>query len=577
MRRSSPQPNSPAALINALDRRELDPFTPISKLKGNIAGHASLVGRLHLERKLEGHMGCVNTVQWTKNGQQILTGSDDCRLNIWDPFAPPGKTPLLSSVISGHEANIFSAKFVPFSEWGPSPQVVSCAADGMVRYTDFNQTVANGGFSCHSDIAYEVVVDPNSPNLFWSASDDGTVNQYDLRQSTHCACEDDHCNRHVLIDLNAGRGGKTDPSERVDNPRSDRAPSPSFILRQLFSDMGGVRPPEIGCTTMDINPLRTEYLALGCTDDVVRIYDRRRISNGSDTTLKRKAGEVYTFCPSHMRRSLSAENDTDSDGDGTSMPSARIHGRHHKMTSLKYDPTNSGDILVSYSREKVYLVRPGNGDCGAHVAVSMHNVVATAMEGTGETKKEESKSKETNHEQDLPPTDGYCKPQRMNLPPSLEKGRSDTDIVRVFCGHRNERTMIKEANFFGPNSEYVLSGSDDGRIFVWHKSTGKVCCLLMGDQRVVNCLQPHPFDPILATSGIDSDLKIWWPTATEPWSDWAGLDEIIKRNERGRRVNGVDVDGIGADNDNGTQPRVLVMSPDMMLRLFALMSGREGF
>ena len=29
-------------------------------------------------------------------------------------------------------------------------------------------------------------------------------------------------------------------------------------------------------------------------------------------------------------------------------------------------------------------------------------------------------------------------------------------------------------------------------------------------------LEPHPFAPILATSGLDNDVKIWSPTADDP-------------------------------------------------------------
>ena len=35
--------------------------------------------------------------------------------------------------------------------------------------------------------------------------------------------------------------------------------------------------------------------------------------------------------------------------------------------------------------------------------------------------------------------------------------------------------------------------------------------LLQADQHVVNCLQPHPTLPYLASSGIDYDIKIWAP------------------------------------------------------------------
>ena len=40
---------------------------------------------------------------------------------------------------------------------------------------------------------------------------------------------------------------------------------------------------------------------------------------------------------------------------------------------------------------------------------------------------------------------------------------------------------------------------------------------LKGDESgVVNVLEPHPNFPILATSGLDSDIKIWSPTSETP-------------------------------------------------------------
>lgn len=75
------------------------------------------------------------------------------------------------------------------------------------------------------------------------------------------------------------------------------------------------------------------------------------------------------------------------------------------------------------------------------------------------------------------------------------------------------RTMIKEANFWG--NDFVMSGSDCGHVFVWEKDTAKLCMLLEADQHVVNCLQPHPYLPMLATSGIDYDVKLWAPINDE--------------------------------------------------------------
>lgn len=42
----------------------------------------------------------------------------------------------------------------------------------------------------------------------------------------------------------------------------------------------------------------------------------------------------------------------------------------------------------------------------------------------------------------------------------------------------------------------------------------------------VNCLEPHPHLPGMATSGLDHDVKLWAPTAQTP-TGLKGLKEVI--------------------------------------------------
>ncbi|XP_065335984.1 DDB1- and CUL4-associated factor 8-like isoform X2 [Cloeon dipterum] len=89
------------------------------------------------------------------------------------------------------------------------------------------------------------------------------------------------------------------------------------------------------------------------------------------------------------------------------------------------------------------------------------------------------------------------------------------DYVHRYEGHRNSAT-VKGVNFFGPRSEYVVSGSDCGHIYFWDKETEAILQFMHGDENgVVNCLEPHPHVPILATSGLDEDVKIWIPSYEE--------------------------------------------------------------
>lgn len=63
------------------------------------------------------------------------------------------------------------------------------------------------------------------------------------------------------------------------------------------------------------------------------------------------------------------------------------------------------------------------------------------------------------------------------------------DFIHSYQGHRNEAT-IKNVNFFGPKSEYVISGSDCGNIFFWDKQSQGIVQFLLADKGVVS---RHPF------------------------------------------------------------------------------------
>ena len=88
---------------------------------------------------------------------------------------------------------------------------------------------------------------------------------------------------------------------------------------------------------------------------------------------------------------------------------------------------------------------------------------------------------------------------------------------QVFSGHRNSQT-VKGVSFFGPNDEYVASGSDCGHVFLWKKKDGELVRMMVGDKSIVNCIEPHPHVPFLATSGLEKNVKLWTPTAKKTTS-----------------------------------------------------------
>ncbi|KAI4322216.1 hypothetical protein L6164_021928 [Bauhinia variegata] len=105
--------------------------------------------------------------------------------------------------------------------------------------------------------------------------------------------------------------------------------------------------------------------------------------------------------------------------------------------------------------------------------------------------------------------------------------------VKVYSGHRNAQT-VKGVNFYGSSDNYVVSGSDCGHIFIWNKKDTKRVRLIRGDRYIVNQLEPHPHLPILATCGIENNVKIWAPLASDVPPLPENVEEIMEANRQGR-------------------------------------------
>ncbi|CAA6659519.1 unnamed protein product [Spirodela intermedia] len=114
------------------------------------------------------------------------------------------------------------------------------------------------------------------------------------------------------------------------------------------------------------------------------------------------------------------------------------------------------------------------------------------------------------------------------------------DMKQRYVGHCNlGQISSKRISLVNEVSEFIASGSDDGRCFIWEKRTGRLIKVLLGDEAVVNCVQCHPFDCTVATSGIDNTIKLWTPHAQTPsiiggtsCPETAEVLSVISRNQQ---------------------------------------------
>ena len=62
-----------------------------------------------------------------------------------------------------------------------------------------------------------------------------------------------------------------------------------------------------------------------------------------------------------------------------------------------------------------------------------------------------------------------------------------TEEGAIFCIPYAFSFKVKGVNMFGPRSEYIVSGSDCGHVFLWDRETEAVVNFLVGDEAGVVC------------------------------------------------------------------------------------------
>ncbi|KAI9731947.1 MAG: hypothetical protein M1834_004398 [Cirrosporium novae-zelandiae] len=84
------------------------------------------------------------------------------------------------------------------------------------------------------------------------------------------------------------------------------------------------------------------------------------------------------------------------------------------------------------------------------------------------------------------------------------------EVERTFEGQKQGRFVIRSA-FGGAGENFVISGSEDSRIYIWHRGNGSLVVSLDGHSPgCVNAVAWNPKDPrMFASAGDDGKVRIW--------------------------------------------------------------------
>ncbi|KAG0249184.1 hypothetical protein DFQ27_000303, partial [Actinomortierella ambigua] len=88
---------------------------------------------------------------------------------------------------------------------------------------------------------------------------------------------------------------------------------------------------------------------------------------------------------------------------------------------------------------------------------------------------------------------------------NLAEGR----IVRKYSGQRQGLFVIRSC-FGGYNERFIVSGSEDCKVYIWHRDNGNLIQVLEGHTQPVTCVAWSPTHPTLFVSGSDDHtIRIW--------------------------------------------------------------------
>ncbi|KAI0796668.1 WD40-repeat-containing domain protein [Abortiporus biennis] len=473
-----------------------------------------------------GHTGCVNALSWAKNGEILLSGGDDTTVRVWrmDMSNTDVEYPFVCDAVlnTGHRGNIFNAQMLPYST-----RIVTVAGDRQIRICDVGDFEVQPGIGretiysarqagvrvlrCHSRAVKRITTE-DSPDLFLTVSEDGTVRQHDLRVAHSCST----------------------------------GPCATPLVKFSHS-----------LSTLALSPLAPYQFVVAGESPYGYLFDRRQ--------LGRHLEEEWGVPPdSHSLTTCVRRFGRPNSGSNRDL-------RYEHITGARMATSNSHEVLLSYSSDAVYLysthdscqttipsqtVLPSNSAGTKSPSTSTHGV--DRVDGNGEFAVGEADIERileeievrTSEEDEADP-DGEDEDDDME-PEDEDEGNGNDDLYSSvpiipprarYVGACNVET-VKDVNFLGPEDEFIVSGSDDGHFFVWDKETKTVHDILEADGHVVNVIESHPYLPVVAVSGIDTTVKLFAPAHGESAFSRLGNAEAIMDRNANVSARGIDLSAL---------------------------------
>ncbi|PVG01142.1 WD40 repeat-like protein [Serendipita vermifera] len=419
---------------------------------------------------LRGHGSSVFSVAFSHDGTRVVSGSGDNTIRIWnvedgEPVGGP---------LGDHQSSVYSVSFSPDDR-----RIVSGSYDKTVRLWDVETGKMIGEpMRGHTSSVYSVKFSPNG-KLLASCSDDTTIRVWDAE--THKA-------------IGSPLRGHEAPINYVAfSPDGYRIVSASDDLTVRVWDVRTGEP--IG------QPLRGhedwipcavfspcgQWIVSGSYDNTVRLWNAET-GNPIGEPLRGHEGHIYSVMfslDSHRIISASADKTIRVWNMETVRSTAEtLRGHYSPIYSVAF--SSDGRHLVSGSEDKT--VRIWNTDTGEPTGVPLcgHKSAVYSVVFSSDGTQVVSGS--------------------LDSTIRLWNAKTGKAIGEPLCGHTSAVNTVA----ISQSGQWIVSGSSDSTIRLWEAKTGKpIGEPLRGHESLVNSVIILPNEREIISASADSTLRVW--------------------------------------------------------------------
>ncbi len=418
---------------------------------------------------LTGHTGAVLTVAVTPDGTEIVSGSEDGSVRIWDRHTGEPRAPL-----TGHTSRVLAVAVTP-----DGTEIVSGSQDGSVRIWDRHTGEPRAPLTGHTSGVWAVAVTPDGTEIV-SGSADGSVRIWDRRTGEPRAPLTGHTGRVLAVAVTPDGteivSGGSDGSVRIWDRHTGepRAPLTGHTSRVL---------------TVAVTPDGTEILS-GSEDGSAQIWDRH-------------TGEPRAPLTGHTSRvwAVAVTPDGTEIVSGSADGSVRIWDRHTGTPAHSRTGEPRAPLTGHTSAVRAVAVTPDGTEI---LSGSEDGSVRIWDRHTGEPRA---------------PLTGHTgavwavavTPDGTDIVSGGEDGsvriwdRRTGEPRAPLTGHTSRVLAVAVT----PDGTEIVSGSEDGSVRIWDRHTGEPRAPLTGHTDRVRAVAVTPDGTEIVSVGDDGSVRIW--------------------------------------------------------------------